>query len=1171
LPSPKSSEEDVCEDGDDHNKEENVKTLEVVGTGGDGVGNVNTSDKKRRLTPYFPESVQNRLLEELKKENRFEALTEEEEEDDDSAAEKEWSISFMKKLDSITQHPATSSSIAPATVQVTDFSETNESDMLQKIEQQNQIHVAPTSNHQVCPSNEFPTEADFMSMVNQQTNQYAPNGHELQLMSILGHNQLAPGILALYNSIQSDVMKLLSSTNIALLSSQSVSPSSNSGNPSPIAQSPASPSNQLPVSPLYQSPVPPMSPLAQPPMSPLAQSPIQTMPSYNDNQQQFQQPVRMTSHSPQTPPPVAITQNEGSEYKLPKLDPSSSVCLTGESPKQQDRSTKPSPKTSHYITTPELPAVKSPLASRRSLSKPSPMASSSQCKVINGKTTPSAVPLPSVGNTRSVIVVQNKVVESVASNGAAESQQKLEEKDSLTNEEVEVVLRSPADFEQSKILIHALNEIAKEEELEETNFREKKKSVAETDTKRIVSIRSRQKSYSNNDRQTASLDFKSSTRSPRKERTASTVSIANKSFHDNDTPNYAKPLKRIRTDRSFTTEGNNKTTSSTPSHNNKPSEHKNEKNSPSVFERLSKHRKSSVNTTAAIEDPPSKLSSPRQQTQKPNISISKNKTSTTSNSKQIVPTSRHRTVSITKPEIQQVKSIESKKKQSSTTKSNSTKEISSSSSSSANRVSKRDLASRSRQRSNERKSSSQIEAKNKSSSIKKIKKRKSSKISTIRSSNSVNSSSITSSKVEEPSKKSTTKLTMKDVSDKRTTSQNQEPSTTAAIRSKAPNGSSSNKDKPTNAQQQEISDDKIKNNSSNVEPPPKKDDTTLETDQAEELKVELLVKQTLEDIGLQLSCRELHDIPENEPLPSQKTVSQSVERLTRSQRNSGGSSGVVVQGSNISKVSLTFDDVAQFGRSDISARKSGFETIPSKHSRSMRPVPESPGRQQQQQPSTSAIYNQSVGNVKPTVSNVKFHPSSANSNTKQMMVSQSARSVMSNHSARSGKSNRSVRPVVSKSRSVGSPRLSSTESRVRRLSTPFRESIPNVFDTEYESTKVPSINDIITRRSSAKVTATAAGGVAAMDSGAAGIWVPSDSIARSSNIVGDNLHSPSAVLTSSQPVATKNISSGQIFVTPAASINFVASLSQQKSTLSTQDIKTETEVETPSAETTEAE
>ena len=738
----------------------------VSGRADDGKSLI-TNDKQRRLTPYFPESVQNKLLEELKKENRFEALTEEEEEDEEeNTAEKKWSISFMKKIDSITKPTTSANSPVSATVQVTDYSDTNESDMLQKIsmEQQNQFHVAKASNHEVCPTNEFPTEADFMSMVIQQNHQQA-NPQEAQLMGILGHNQLAPGILALYNSIQSDVMKLLSSTNIALLSSQEVS----SGSPSPMTQSPLPPA---PVSPLYQSPIPPF---AQPPMSPLAQSPVQGQVTHYHNPNAIashqnvvqQQPPGKQQHSPQ--PSSAAT--ESSECMLPKLDPTSSVCLTGESQKQ-GKSSRLSSKNSHSITTPELPAIKSPLASRRSSHKRSPKtSSSSQCKVSGLKTTPSSVPLPSVGNSRSVIVVQDKVVESVA-----ENLQKLEEKDSLTNEEVEVVLKSPADFEQSKILIHALSEIAKEEELEETlkNSKEKKKSTTTSETtnaKRAVSNRSsilykHQKSYNNNNnndnRQVASLDFKSSTRSPRKE--VVTASVTKKSFQDNnDTPNYAKPLKRRSTNQSFTS---NKTTSSTTATslhgNGKSSEHKEENNAPSVFERLSKNRKSSINTATATDAPPS-------QTQKQlNTSTSKSKPSTTS---------RHRTVSISEPtEIQNVKSIDDKIKQLPTTKSNSTKEkVSNSSeySSSTNTLSKQDLASRSRQQSTSRQrtteskaSSGQIEPiKSKSSSIRKIKKKKSSKITIkMKSTNSIISSSVTSStKVIESTKKdSKTKPVTKD-------------------------------------------------------------------------------------------------------------------------------------------------------------------------------------------------------------------------------------------------------------------------------------------------------------------------------------------------------------------------------------------------------------------------
>lgn len=167
-----------------------------------------------------------------------------------------------------------------------------------------------------------------------------------------------------------------------------------------------------------------------------------------------------------------------------------------------------------------------------------------------------------------------------------------------------------------------------------------------------------------------------------------------------------------------------------------------------------------------------------------------------------------------------------------------------------------------------------------------------------------------------------------------------------------------------------------------------------------------------------------------------------------------------------------------------------------------------------------------------TTSSLKFLPSPPPGKRPSMFMSQSLKAMVSNRAMR----------AVSKSKSLGSAgRVKSNESRRGQYASTFKESIPMlpVSEGDYQSfTELTkhgsSINDVIIRRSLSKTTASS-------------VWVPSQSVTAQNSANEISSHSPSAVLVkaaSSRKLSDSSFTSGHIFVTPAASINFVTSSSQ---------------------------
>ena len=1265
LPSPQESIESVGEAEDneedsspgiqqDTNKDlegvavkdrkENISTVDSSLSTGSSV-----SGKERRLTPFFNDSYQKRLISEFSKvDDKIEVLLEEdEEEEDDEEEEKDkdkkeendesskqlkWSKEFIRKIDSITSS-TTTKPVGVAEKNVADFSNCNESDMINQIQmqqrQQYQVMMnALPSNHRVCPLNEYPTETDFMTMINNNNNT-APQAD--QLMGILGHNHLAPGILALYNSIQSDVLRLLSATNINLLSTQTIT--SDSGSPCSL-QSSSSPllgpqNNNIPQynSPsFHQQSFQNMSQISSPQLQHQQYQNIsQQTPSPTGHGQQ-QRSIASPSLVVQPTPPVSTPPESSSRSFIKSkasvnLIPTESTIIT----KNYSSSKASFHGASYNSNTIQLPAVQSPKQSRLSLRHQKSSLSRSHSKI--KMTTSNNVSLPNVTQSRSVIEVQEKVIDKVTSVELQQEDSLLRQQSSVENE---VVLRSPADFEKSGIsLDYNKNTESKLMNTNNSNNRTAAPSSVTSRSNATVSFRERTASpYAFQPRQ--KLSIQNSTQSKTSRKSSHKAPSVTKPFPDtNEIPNYAKPLRRSVDTVAATQSKNSATNTSSNINNNNTHQSENRTSNKiegssgtSVFDRLSKHKKitSPSSKVIKVEEDTNPMSKKSVRIEKQNVTQQsllsiQNKPSGLDSPPSVKATaktsSRLRTTSVSvASEPTSVKASSIIHKVSATSKSAipSKQSIATVKKRSSRDASKRNESKVDGDGIPESKSITLQNVKSKSS--RKIKKRKSSKI--VASSQSVTKpkqsthntvhkepvtavhktkqsndtetesadgsdqtfiklespmSKIQSTKsMQESDKQKDTPLEVQDIENKleecesssdtgKVFGQLEDDKTEdnlEALEEDKSNGAAVEDTKDTKEVKQQLQQQDEDEDGTQVDQTVRKEDD----DVVEPEPFSLKVRSTIQSIGANLSTRELGDIPEHAPLPPSDSSKTIVSRRSRSTR-SGFSNTVnsANSGPIVSKVSLTFEDVAQFGQqpdadshppatATLSKHEVPRRSTAAMHNPSTSSIHEAGGvvvgtaTGGASAGSNSIVYNQSVNSMKPTVSSVKFLPSSANAATtsKQMIVSQSARSLMSNSSSRSGyhrANNRSGRSM-SKSLSVGSPRLSS-ESYVRRYSstTPFKESIPNVFEMEYESTKVPSINDIIHQRSSAKMAAAAGGS-------GGNVWVPSDSLVRSAALASENLHSPNTLPTGTATPSSKSVSGSQIFVTPATSNNFVS-------------------------------
>jgi len=1266
LPSPQESSESVAEPGDNEEdflpgiQQDPNKDPEGV-TDKDDKENISTADsllstgssvcaKERRLTPFFTDSYQKRLIVEFSKvDDKIEVLVEEDEEEeeeeekeddnegddnDESSKQLKWSKEFIQKIDSMTS-TTTTKPVDVAVKNVADFSNCNESDMINQIQmqqrQQYQVMMnALPSNHQVCPLNEYPTETDFMTMVNNNNNNNAAPQAD-QLMGILGHNHLAPGILALYNSIQSDVLRLLSATNINLLSTQTItsgsgSPCSLQSNSSPLLGQQKNNIPQYNSASFHQQSFHNVSQISSPqPQHQQYQNIPQQTPSptgHIKQQRIISSPSLVVQPtSPVSTPPECSSQSFIKSKTSINLIPTESTVIT----KNYSSSKASFHGASCKSNTIQLPAVQSPKQSRLSLRHQKSSLSRSHSKI--KMTTSNNVSLPNVTQSRSVIEVQEKVMDKVTSVELQQEDSLLRQQSSVENE---VVLRSPADFEKSGISLDCKNTESKLMNTNNSNNRTATSSSVTSRSNATVSFRERTASpYAFQPRQ--KLSIQNSTHSKTSRKSSHRASSVTKPFPDtNETPNYAKPLRRS-VDIVSTTQSKNSATNTTSNINNNTHQSDNRTSNKvegssgtSVFDRLSKHKKiaSSSSKVVKVEEDTNLMSKKSVRIEKQNVtqqsfSFIQNKPSGLDSSPSVKATaktsSRLRTTSVSvasDPTSVKASSISHKVSVTSKSAIPSKQSIAT-----VKKRSSRDTSKRSESKVDggggipESKSTTLQNVKSKSS--RKIKKRKSSKI--VASSQSVtkpkqstqnavhkepvtavhktkqsngtetepvDSSDQTFIKLESPMSKiqstksmqesdkpKDTPLEVQDIENKLKTEESESCGDTDKVSGQLEEDKTEDnlvgvvEDKSNGAAVEDMEDTKeVKlqkqdkdEDGTQVDQTVKKED---DDDVAEPETFGLKVRSTIQSISVNLSTRELGDIPEHAPLPpsdSSKTVASRRSRSTRS-----GFSNTVHSANSgpiVSKVSLTFEDVAQFGQQpDADSHPPATATL-SKHEGPQRTsaAMDNPSTSSTHEAggvvvgtatggasvgSNSIVYNQSVNSMKPTVSSVKFLPSSANAavTSKQMIVSQSARSLMSNSSSRSGyhrANNRSGRSM-SKSLSVGSPRLSS-ESYARRYSstTPFKESIPNVLEMEYESTKVPSINDIIHQRSSAKMAAAAGGS-------GGNVWVPSDSLVRSAALASENLHSPSVLPTGTATPSSKSVSGSQIFVTPATSNNFVS-------------------------------
>ena len=213
---PKPSKK-FLEDNEDSSEEEGNETGHQV-----NLSTKNIQTKDRRPTPFFPESFQQKIIEQYEKEQicKLEVFEEDEEEyesDDD----------FLQKSDSKTVFPLHSDQIIISqqeSIQIissdqikSDFSDLTECEIMNKIQKQDDLDKEILKT---LP--EYPTENEFLSL-NASTNPHTQSispclaNTERSLLNLLGQQELAPGILDLYNAIQKDIMKSLAQTNSVLL------------------------------------------------------------------------------------------------------------------------------------------------------------------------------------------------------------------------------------------------------------------------------------------------------------------------------------------------------------------------------------------------------------------------------------------------------------------------------------------------------------------------------------------------------------------------------------------------------------------------------------------------------------------------------------------------------------------------------------------------------------------------------------------------------------------------------------------------------------------------------------------------------------------------------------------------------------------------------------------
>ena len=402
--------------------------------------------KQRRPTPFFPKSVQQQIIDEYNKglkageliklneeeeieEDDEEEVEEEQGEDEDDAIygkvssermrkmsnetissfneEEKWSSEFLKKVKSITNEHE------KEVERNEDFSELTEAEIMYKIQCQNDQDMSIREN-----LSEYPTETEFIRYMNACHKTKNGSKDEKILMNLINRDDLGPGILELYNSIQNDILKLLTISNKDMGSSEALPSLSNTWQ----KVRPSSAKNRSRAS--------------------------LTSPTTNNTTERICNKMSYDQMSDGNVSPHL--QSESSYNTLPKIE-SSNRFLTG------CTNSKSSIRTSPNISNPdiELPIIHSPILSRRSVNI-SPRGSKSRTPSLpsiksshssSSRSSKNVLKIGQVSRLPSLKRSMSMLLTNLAQSADDNQIRSVETEESLlTNDEPEVVLRSPDQF-----------------------------------------------------------------------------------------------------------------------------------------------------------------------------------------------------------------------------------------------------------------------------------------------------------------------------------------------------------------------------------------------------------------------------------------------------------------------------------------------------------------------------------------------------------------------------------------------------------------------------------------------------------------------------------------------------------------------------------------------------
>ena len=449
----------LLEDNEDSSEEEINKAHHQV-----NLSTKNIQTKERRPTPFFPESFQQKIIEQYEKEQicKLEIFEEDEEEDEsenDSLQKSDSQTVFPLLSDKIIVSEKESIQIISSDQIKNDFSDLTECEIMNKIQKQDDLEKEILKT---LP--EYPTENEFLSLsaaADPYTKNISPcfTNAERSLLNLLGQQELAPGILDLYNAIQNDIMKSLAQTNSVLL---------NLNNGFSLVQTNSTTTSFCPV---YKNLAQNVSPMMGSFIAPSSPNPSQAKPTLMPNQlferqesqkqlctptisvieteQESSLPQDTKSLSTKLSQAVSCDNKNKSSYSLlPDIDSTSSNYLMGKANLvSRPGSLTPEDRRGSQLQLPKIPSslsknsiqLSAKCSVPRTPSLPkirSSCSSNSRLRQLKGSVIES---LPKVSLSGSVIEKETTELHNISS------------EEILLIEETEVVLKAPDYFKTSKL------------------------------------------------------------------------------------------------------------------------------------------------------------------------------------------------------------------------------------------------------------------------------------------------------------------------------------------------------------------------------------------------------------------------------------------------------------------------------------------------------------------------------------------------------------------------------------------------------------------------------------------------------------------------------------------------------------------------------------------------